>query len=311
LTKTPSVFLLCNWYKSSLTGKLRRAAESLNVEFGAAMYRDLRFDARNGPVRIDTGPGTKDVTGHTHYIFRGSIGIHHIKNAVITSVLGKAAVLNQSAYEQNVGYYNKLVQLVRLSQAGVPVIPTSLTNDQSEFDAAIAKRLNASAKAFIKPVAGTAGVGCHMIDADMPAVADTPLNISQTFVQDYMPIKEDYRVLILGDRVLGVMKRTMVDGKLVSNVAQGAATSAVTLGQEILNVARLAAKTMGLEFAGVDILLNDGKPYVIEVNIQPGFSGFEDATGVNVAREIIQHLIAKPIPKPFDPTNWMPFHSPQ
>ncbi len=285
---------------------MHRAADELGLQFGHAIYRDIRFDARGGALTIDTGQGTQDITGHSHYIFRGSIGIHHIKNAIITSVLGRAAVLNQSAYEQNVGYYNKLVQLVRLSNAGVPIIPTSLTNTQSDFDAAIDQRIQSQSKAFIKPVAGTGGVGCHMIDKDTSLAGDTPLNISQTFVQDYMPIKEDYRVLILGDRVLGVMKRTMVDGKVVSNVSQGATTSAVTLGEETLNIALKAAKTMGLEFAGVDILLDNGKPFVIEVNIQPGFSGFEDATGINVSREILTHLISKSVPKPFNPATWLP-----
>lgn len=283
-----------------------RAAGSLGVQFNAINYRDIRFEARGASLTIDSGRGTKDITNRTHYIFRGTTGIHHIKNALITAVLGRAAILNQSAYEQNIGYYNKLVQLVRLTQAGVPLIPTSLTNSQTDFDSAVSRRLIANDKAFIKPVAGTGGIGCHMIDADNSAQEDTPLNISQTFVQDYMPIREDYRVLILGDRVLGVMKRTMEDGKVVSNVSQGASTSAVTLGNDTLEIAKLAARTMGLEFAGVDILLRDGKPYVIEVNIQPGFSGFEDATGINVAREIIQHLIKKPVPKPFDPNSWMP-----
>ena len=304
MTSDPSVFLLCNSRKSTLVGRMRRAAEQMGIQFDAAMYRDVRFEAQDGRLKIDAGVGTEEITKSSHYIFRGSIGIHHVKNAIITAVLGKAAVLNQSAYEQNVGYYNKLVQLVRLSQAGVPIIPTSLTNGQTDFDAAITNRLTAHGKAFIKPVAGTGGVGCHMIDSETLPATDTPLNISQTFVQDYMPIKEDFRVLILGDEVLGVMKRTMVDGKVVSNVAQGATTSAVTLGSDTLDIAKLAAKTMGLEFAGVDILLNDGKPYVIEVNIQPGFSGFEDATGVNVSQKILEYLISKPVPVAFEPLVW-------
>ena len=54
-------------------------------------------------------------------------------------------------------------------------------------------------------------------------------------------------------------------------------------------------------------MVHQGKPYVIEVNSQPNFSGFEDATGVNVAGELLSYLVSIPVPKPFTPTNWAPF----
>ena len=117
-------------------------------------------------------------------------------------------------------------------------------------------------------------------------------------VQEY--IKEaggaDIRCLVVGDKVVAAMKRQAQAGEFRSNLHRGGSASLVKITPAERATAIKAAKVMGLNVAGVDVLRSERGPLVMEVNSSPGLEGIETASGKDVASMIIEFIekIAKP-----------------
>ena len=114
-------------------------------------------------------------------------------------------------------------------------------------------------------------------------------------LQEFIPNDGDYRVLVLGDKVLGVMKRSSKNKKeFRNNYSAGGSVEIAELSEEIKQLAVKAAKVCGLAVAGVDVAFRDfdmTKPVIWEVNKGPQFKGFMKATGIDVPTEIVKFLV--------------------
>ncbi len=115
-------------------------------------------------------------------------------------------------------------------------------------------------------------------------------------LQEFIPNTGDYRVLVLGKKVLGVMKRSSQSlEEFKNNYSAGGKVEVASLPQNILDLAVKAAKVCGLAVAGVDVAFRDNdmnKPVIWEVNKGPQFKGFMQATGINVPEEIVKYLVS-------------------
>lgn len=113
-------------------------------------------------------------------------------------------------------------------------------------------------------------------------------------VQEFQKSGFDLRVIVLGDKVLGIMQRNPKEGSFLSNYSQGG-TVINYEGEDRNGLEEIALRTANafyLDYCGVDIMKgNDGNWKVLEVNRACQFKGFEKATEVNVAREIIDFLL--------------------
>lgn len=117
-------------------------------------------------------------------------------------------------------------------------------------------------------------------------------------LQEFIENEGDYRVLVLGKKVLGVMKRSrQKEGEFRNNFSLGGRVEIADLPEEVKQMAVKAAEVCGLWVAGVDIIhdsrfkIHDSRRYmVLEVNKGPQFKGFMEATGIDVPREIVQFL---------------------
>ena len=111
-------------------------------------------------------------------------------------------------------------------------------------------------------------------------------------VQEY--IKEaggaDIRCLVIGEKVVAAMKRQAQPGEFRSNLHRGGSASLIKLTPQERATAAKAAKVMGLNVAGVDILRSERGPLVMEVNSSPGLGGIEAATSKDVASMIIEFI---------------------
>jgi len=99
----------------------------------------------------------------------------------------------------------------------------------------------------------------------------------------------DIRVIVVGGRVIASMRRIAKAGEFRSNLHRGGRGDRVQLTRAYRSVAIRAAKAMGLEVAGVDMLEARNGPKILEINSSPGLEGVERASGVDVAAAIIQH----------------------
>ncbi|WP_417222629.1 30S ribosomal protein S6--L-glutamate ligase [Amphritea sp.] len=151
------------------------------------------------------------------------------------------------------------------------------------------------APVVLKLLEGTQGIG--VVLAETRKAAESVLEAfmgmkTNIMVQEF--IKEaggaDIRCLVIGDKVVAAMKRQGKEGEFRSNLHRGGSASLVRITPKERATAVLAAKTMGLNVAGVDLLRSERGPLVMEVNSSPGLEGVERATGKDVAASIISFI---------------------
>ena len=100
----------------------------------------------------------------------------------------------------------------------------------------------------------------------------------------------DIRALVIGDRVVAAMKRQGPPGEFRSNLHRGGLGEKVRITPQERTVAVRAARTLGLNVCGVDMLRSSNGPLVVELNSSPGIEGLEKATSVDVAALMIEFL---------------------
>ncbi|ALS96922.1 30S ribosomal protein S6--L-glutamate ligase [Lacimicrobium alkaliphilum] len=188
---------------------------------------------------------------------------------------------------------DKLRSLQLLSRKGIGLPVTGFANQASNIPDLI--DMVGGAPLVIKLLEGTQGIGVVLAETRQAAesVIEAFMGMkADIMVQEY--IKEaggaDIRCLIIGDKVIASMKRQAKAGEFRSNLHRGGSASLVRLTPEERSTAVRAARTMGLNVAGVDILRSNHGPVVMEVNSSPGLEGIETATSKNVAGRIIEFI---------------------
>jgi len=183
---------------------------------------------------------------------------------------------------------DKMTQAVKLHSAGVRHLPV--------FQALTRKNALRLLKMvdypiIIKGIIGTKGRQVFKVNTKSAALKIIKkYRYANVLIQEFVNIKHDRRIFVVGKKVLGVMKRIIPKGDYRANIAQGARAEKAKLSNELKSIALKAARTLDYDIAGVDVIYRKKKPAVLEVNSSPGLKGFSKATGVNVAGEIIIYL---------------------
>src|SRR3989344_3924594 len=109
-------------------------------------------------------------------------------------------------------------------------------------------------------------------------------------IQEYIKNDGDYRVMTVGYKCIGGFKRQVKEEKLILNKSQGNSVAVADLPAEVIEIAEKAARCLGVEVAGTDIIrdLATGELYIVEVNEAPQFKVFEKRTGINAAGAILE-----------------------
>lgn len=110
----------------------------------------------------------------------------------------------------------------------------------------------------------------------------------QEFIQE--SAGTDIRAFVVGGKVIGAMQRRGIEGEYRSNLHRGGSAAKIKLRPEERKLAIRAAKVMGLDVAGVDIIRSTRGPLVLEVNSSPGLRGIEAATEIDIADAIIDFI---------------------
>ncbi|GAB4368595.1 MAG: 30S ribosomal protein S6--L-glutamate ligase [Kiloniellaceae bacterium] len=182
-------------------------------------------------------------------------------------------------------------QLLARKGIGLPV--TVFAHSTSRADDII--QMLGGAPVVIKLLEGTQGIG--VVLGETPGAAKSMIQAfgglkANILVQEF--IKEsggsDIRCLVVGDKVVAAMIRKGAEGEFRSNLHRGGSAQAVKITPEERSTAVRAAKVMGLNVCGVDMLRSNHGPVVMEVNSSPGLEGVEKATGKDVAGSIIAFL---------------------
>jgi len=185
----------------------------------------------------------------------------------------------------------RTTQILSRHNLGVP--PTAFVQRRGSVLAAI-ERVG-GAPVIIKLLEGTQGIGVML--AETPQVAQAIVEALHSARQNVLIQKfvsesagRDIRALVVGSRVVAAMRRFAVGEEFRTNVHRGGRAEPVRIEPAYERAAIHAAQILGLRVAGVDLLETRDGPQVLEVNSSPGLEGIENATGVDVADHIIEHL---------------------
>ncbi|MEK9889112.1 MAG: 30S ribosomal protein S6--L-glutamate ligase [Gammaproteobacteria bacterium] len=188
---------------------------------------------------------------------------------------------------------DKLRSMQLLSRRGIGLPVTGFANKPDDISDLI--EMVGGAPLVIKLLQGTQGIGVVLAETRKAAESVIQsffgLNAS-VLVQEY--IREaggaDIRCFVVGDKVVASIKRQAKEGEFRSNIHRGGTATAIRITPEERSTAVRAAKTMGLNVCGVDILRSNHGPVVMEVNSSPGLEGIEKVTQKDLAGLIIEFL---------------------
>lgn len=187
---------------------------------------------------------------------------------------------------------DKLRCLQILSRSGIGLPVTSYAHSTKMSEKLI--KMVGGAPCVIKLIEGTQGKGVILAETHKAAesVIDGFRQMKAHFlVQEF--IKEsngcDIRAFVVGDKVVASMMRKARDGEFRSNLHRGGTAIPVEISEEEADLAVNAAKALGLNVAGVDLLRSWRGPLVLEVNSSPGLQGIETSTGLDIASMIIEY----------------------
>lgn len=190
---------------------------------------------------------------------------------------------------------DKLRSMQLLAKAGVGIPKTVVSRNSADIDDLIDKL--GGTPVIIKLARGTHGNGVVLAETKKAAKSvlqafyltneDGTNILLQEFVKE--SAGTDIRAFVVGGRVVASMKRQSLDDDFRSNLHKGGEGTKIKLTEEERKMAIKAARAMGLNVAGVDMMRSERGPLILEVNASPGF-GIEKVTGRDVATPIIEYV---------------------
>ena len=193
------------------------------------------------------------------------------------------------------GILNNKMRTCALMRKSKVLYPKSFEFDNLQD--AIRKIAQLDFPIVIKPLDGRKGRGIELFDCMEEAAVYLSRNGTENkMAQEFIPnAGNDIRVIAIGGKALGAIRRIAKKGEFRANISLGASAEKTKLTDELKTLAESAAQRMHYEFAGVDIIENahTGKLYVLEVNRSPQFEAFEKCTKINAAGELVKYIEKK------------------
>lgn len=207
---------------------------------------------------------------------------YHLNYSHVTQVLAKMTlgwgkrVLNGEHFIKFSHDFNKLFQMLYFAERHYPIPETYF----------LSKNLSQETEVIVKPIVGSKGQGVQkLISSEATGIDEFKI------VQKALHNKYNFRVVVLGDKCLGAVKRAAAPNSVVSNFSAGGSIEQVELTKEMEELSLSVAKDLSLEFCGVDLMDNDDDELrILEVNRFPDFRGFEAATHAQVAHQLVNYL---------------------
>jgi ribosomal protein S6--L-glutamate ligase len=188
---------------------------------------------------------------------------------------------------------DKLRSLQLLSRKGIGLPVTGFAHSPNDTRDLI--KMVGGAPLVIKLLEGTQGKGVVLAETHKASesVIDAFRGLdAHILLQEF--IKEaggsDIRCFVVGERVIAAMRRQAPDGEFRSNLHRGGTAAVARITPQERATAVRAARIMGLNVAGVDLLRSNHGPVVMEVNSSPGLEGIETSTGKDVAGTIVEFI---------------------
>lgn len=207
----------------------------------------------------------------------------------------RTIIVNQKAIDTTYNYYlTPAIDYLKQTRNNLPFPKSVIIFSERSIDAVIEKF---KFPLIVKSSRGRQGRGVFLVSSkdELGQKVEEILKESYSLViREFIPNDGDIRVFIVGYKAIGAMKRIPPEGDFRSNISVGGRGEGFDLEKypEIRKLAEKLSRITKTEIAGVDIIIHKktGKPYILEINPGPQFTGFEKYTGVNAALEIIKYF---------------------
>lgn len=277
--------------KSWCSSQLRRASDERNIKTVCFNFTDLVARVKGKP-----------------YVSFNNLDLLQGLSAMIVRPIGRCSLeeiifqldLLHKLYKNGLKIVNqpsaiekaadKYYTLSIFEESDLPVPKTIATRNVEE---ALKAFRDFGGEAIIKPLFGSKGIGTARIsDIDVAERTFRTLKFYRNviYIQEYLPHQnKDIRAFVIGDEVIACMQRIANTWK--TNVSKGAKPIKMDNRTDIENLSIKAAKAIGCEVAGVDLIETEKGPMIIEINSQPGWSGLQSTTNIDIAGKIIDYMI--------------------
>lgn len=187
---------------------------------------------------------------------------------------------------------DKLLSLQLLTRANVDLPRTAMIRSTEDLDEAIEQV--GGIPCVLKLLKGTQGIGVMLAESreGLESILQAFWSLDHiVLLQEFIAESKgkDVRAFVVGDKVVGAMRREAKIGDFRSNIHRGGTGRAIKLSRDVEEHVLEATRAMGLQVAGVDYLESKDGPKVIEVNASPGFEGLEQAMGKDIAGEVVRY----------------------
>jgi ribosomal protein S6--L-glutamate ligase len=277
-----------DWHSERLLAACGRRAEAVAIDPAV-------LAARVHPERIEVLAGAAPAAGFDAFLLarglgRGGDGDVQFEVYRALEAIGSVVV---NRLEPLLAAQDKFRTSWLLAWAGVPTPRAAVAQTAEDAEEALATLADAVAK----PVTGSLGEGVERVRADEAGrrlVRERVERDGAVYLQAWVPHPgRDLRVFVVGGTARAAITRHAPPGEWRTNVAHGARSEPAPLGAALAGVAEAAAGALGLDYAGVDLVPGPQGPVVLEVNGNPSWQGILEATGLDMAEAIAEHVLGR------------------
>lgn len=294
--------------------RLQETLDKKKIDHDFCHFDELTLNIVSGELEVRAKERPLDE--YTHIIFRGHRSHYEYQMKLYTVMYAesKGIRVQNSELIKKIPHYNKLYQMALLSQAGIPCIDSYYSVDGKYHE----KKEALNSLGFPLIYKHTEGeYRTEMIDGKEKLKKNVFLvnNVeelkeeierredlddiflgkdSHYFIQKFVDIGEDYRAIMLGGKYLSGWKRVAPEGSHIT-VTRGSEYSLYDKPTpEFLKLATEVTTLFQADYFAPDIIYVGGKPYIIEINMEPGFKAFEtkiEGCNVDVADAMVENLL--------------------
>lgn len=197
-----------------------------------------------------------------------------------------------NSYESITKAKNKLKTMQIMDHYNMPIPRTVIIRSPDYIDLAV--KAVGGFPVIVKTPFGSYGSGVTIVESKRALVSMLDWDNSIMYmIQEFVKYSKgkDIRVFVVGGKVVGTMMRKAMKGEFRSNIELGGIGIPVEITENEKNISLKAVQALDLEYGGVDILRGKDGPVILEVNSNPGFKELERATGVDIAKFIIEYAV--------------------
>jgi len=293
--------------------KMQEICKRRKIEFYALKTSKAQVDLSNVAskkivIKNYDGEG-KDVTivpGNTVAIVRGGVMNTDIGVAIMTILQNNGVfMINERGGMELCA--NKLETAIALKKHGLPHPRTAFVANEENIETAV-KEIGGKFPVIVKTLTGAEGIGVSKIESmeSLKSVLQTLWKYgAEVIMQEFLPdFKNDVRSICLNGKIFACAKRDKAPKDFRTNIARGSKGGSFQLSEEEIKLVEEAARVSKCYYVGIDHVINNGKPYIIEMNASPGSGniyyryyeegeGKDNVKGEELVEDFVNYILDK------------------